>query len=57
MQPEWANDRIQAWTLEDGTLVIRSRIDKPMDGHDHFFIVDTLIPCRVSSDQLREPAE
>jgi hypothetical protein len=42
MKVEWQNDRSEAWRLADGTLIVKRRIDQPMNGHDHHFIVDTL---------------
>jgi hypothetical protein len=26
MTPQWKNERIEAWTLEDGTLIVKTRV-------------------------------
>ncbi len=33
---------VEAWTLGDGTLIIRRKVTKPMDGFDHYFEITTL---------------
>lgn len=41
---KWKNECMEAWVLEDGSLMIKLRIDEPCDGEDHYFMVDTLEP-------------
>lgn len=53
MNPMWANDRITAWTLEDGTLVVKTRVEdkdhKVQSEFDHYFIVDTLSAVKAEA--------
>lgn len=42
INPAWTNGLVEAWTLHDGTLIIRTRINRPMDGFDHYFTISTL---------------
>ena len=44
---EWRNETSEAWCVDDGILVIRRRVNQPMDGHDHHFVVDVLEPVAV----------
>ena len=44
MKPEWKNEHVEAWRLDDGTLVVRRRINEPREGFDHYFLIDTLPP-------------
>lgn len=44
MTPKWKNDLVEAWTLDDGTLIVRTKIETPTDGHDFYYKVDTLPP-------------
>lgn len=45
---EWRNECTEAWRLSDGRLVVKRRVDKPMeDGHDHYYVVSTLEPIKA----------
>ena len=44
MTKKWKNDFVEAWTLEDGTLVVKRKVMSPESEpeFDHYFLVDTL---------------
>lgn len=40
----WSNDRQEAWVTQDGTLIIKQRVDIPADGHPFYYSINTLLP-------------
>ena len=52
MEIKWKNDHQEAWVLEDGTLIVKSKVPIPMDGHDFHYQVDTLPLSESENDHI-----
>lgn len=50
MIPMWKSETAEAWTLKDGTLIVRRKVPlhQPRDGFDFIFTIETFLPCKVA---------
>jgi hypothetical protein len=49
MIAQWKNDQCEAWTLDDGTLVVRTQVQDSREKAGFYYIVDTLPPIKAEA--------